>query len=67
VFTVKGGKVVRHAIYWDNVRFMAQLGLMGSPEPAPDCLCTVTVGAFGVAAFCHLLTAVRYHGFEICR
>jgi ketosteroid isomerase-like protein len=34
VFTVKGGKVVRHAIYWDNVRFMAQLGLMGSPEPA---------------------------------
>lgn len=34
VFTVEEGKVVRHAIYWDNAGFMAQLGLTGSPEPA---------------------------------
>ena len=33
VFTVSGGKVVRHAVYWDNMAFMAQLGLTGEPEP----------------------------------
>jgi steroid delta-isomerase-like uncharacterized protein len=35
VFTVTDGKVVRHAIYWDNATFMAQLGLLGAPEPQP--------------------------------
>jgi steroid delta-isomerase-like uncharacterized protein len=33
VFTLDNGNVVRHAIYWDNASFMAQLGLTGSPEP----------------------------------
>ena len=33
VFTVANGNVVRHAIYWDNMGFLAQLGLTGSPEP----------------------------------
>ena len=32
IVTARDGKVVSHRVYWDNVTFLAQLGLM--PEPA---------------------------------
>ena len=32
VFTISDGKIVRHAVYWDNMAFLAQLGVAGQPE-----------------------------------
>ena len=32
IVTARDGKVVSHRVYWDNVTFLAQLGLM--PEQA---------------------------------
>jgi steroid delta-isomerase-like uncharacterized protein len=34
VFTVENGIVARHAIYWDNVAFLSQLGMIGAPVSA---------------------------------
>jgi hypothetical protein len=39
VFTVSGGKIVRHAVYWDNVAFLAQLGVAGQPEQGSQASC----------------------------
>ena len=35
VFTFADGLVVRHAVYWDNLTFLGQLGMVPAPEPAP--------------------------------
>jgi ketosteroid isomerase-like protein len=32
LFTVSGGKIVRYAVYWDNMAFLAELGVAGQPE-----------------------------------
>ena len=34
VLTARDGKFVTHHIYWDNVTFMTQLGLMPTPQAA---------------------------------